>query len=165
MASSEETATVLKPFSITIDATKLVRGLRPSKRVPRNSGYLVECKNAVGRDGTLQVLDALTRIDTSAIATTFPYPQIFALVNRIIVCNQTAIYEWSGSALTAMITGLTAGSVWTVVDFYDYLYFSNGTVVVVRKSTDGTYALDTTLPKAEVLLDVHGQVMAGGLLT
>ena len=79
-------------FSVTIDTSKLSKGLRPSKRMPRNSGFLVECKGAVGRDNVLQTLDELTRIDTSVITDAYPYPQIFVFTNLIIVCSQTKIY-------------------------------------------------------------------------
>ena len=47
-------------FTITMDAGDLSKGMRKSKRYPRNSKRLVECKGAVGYDGVLQVLDDLT---------------------------------------------------------------------------------------------------------
>ncbi|HUS89590.1 MAG TPA: hypothetical protein VMW91_09535, partial [Desulfosporosinus sp.] len=58
-------------FTINIESKHLVRGLRPSKRMPRNSKYLVECAGAVGRDGVLQALDELTRLATDAQALAF----------------------------------------------------------------------------------------------
>jgi hypothetical protein len=42
-----------KDFSFTITSEQLTRGLRPSKRAPRDSKFLVESKGAVGRDGVL----------------------------------------------------------------------------------------------------------------
>ena len=151
------------PLSIVIASDALIRGLRPSKRVPRDSQFLIDCQGAVGRDGSLQGLDGLTRLATTAITDGWPYPQLFVCTNHIIICGATAIYEWVNSALVSKISGLTAGSPWTLVDFYDYLYLSNGTVAVVRRATDGVYATITTLPKAEALVNHGGQVLAGGI--
>ena len=55
-------------FSKTIDTKKIARGLRPSKRMIRDSGFLVECSGAVGRDGVLQVLSEVTRLATTEIS-------------------------------------------------------------------------------------------------
>jgi len=51
-------------FDIMIGSKDLSRGLRISKRNPRNSGFLTTCSGAVGRDGVLQILDELTRMQT-----------------------------------------------------------------------------------------------------
>ena len=147
-------------FSITINSQQLSRGLRPSKRVPRNSQYLIECKGAVGRDGTLQVIDQLTRIATTAITDAFPYPQIFVFTNVIIVCSQTKIYEWVSGALVLKLT-VTAGSTWTAVDFFDYVYMSNGKVAVIRDATSKVYSTTTTLPTAASICNFQGQVLVG----
>ena len=147
-------------FSITIDTTKLSKGLRPSKRMPRNSGFLVECKGAVGRDGVLQVLDELTRIDTSVITDAYPYPQIFVFTNLIIVCSSTKIYEWVGGSLVEKLT-VTAGSLWSAVDLYDFIYMSNGNVAVLRDSGSKVYSTTTEQPKAMALCNFNGQILAG----
>lgn len=147
-------------FSITITAEQLSRGLRPSKRVPRNSRYLVECKGAVGRDGILQVIDQLTRMVTTGITDAFPYPQIFVFTNLIIVCSQTTIYEWVAGSLVPKLT-VAAGSTWTAVDFFDYVYLSNGKVAVIRDSISKTYSTTATLPTAGSICNFQGQVLVG----
>jgi hypothetical protein len=154
-----------EPFSIQINSPKLIRGLRPSTRMPRDSGYLIQCQGAIGHDGSLQELETLTRIATTAITDPFPYPQIFTFTNLIVVCGQTAIYEWiPPSTLTLRLGSLTAGSTWSAVEFFDFLYLSNGIVAVVRRATDKVFAIDTTLPKAEAMVNFNGQVIVGGLL-
>jgi len=223
-------------FSITLDSNSrtgnLDRGLRPSKRMPRNSGgFLVECAGAVGRDGVLQVLDEITRLDmdlvevdytgrtntftvggtltggtseatstiirsdvdgtsgtlylwdvtgtftdtetisdgtasatadggSSSIGTAFPYPQIFVFTNVIIICTSTMIFEWVSSAPVHKLT-VAAGSTWCALDFHDYVYLSNGTVVVERDAWDKTYATTTELPTAMAACDFNGQVFLG----
>ena len=145
---------------IKIDAGELSRGLRPSKRMPRNSKFLTECSGAVGRDGVLSVLDEVTRIATTAITDDFPYPQIFVFTNVIIVCSSTKVYEWVSSALVEKIE-VSAGSTWTALDFVEYLYLSNGNVAVVRDAGDKTYSETTDLPTAMAACNFNSQVILG----
>ena len=147
-------------FSFPIDADSLVRGLRPSKRMPRNSGYLIKSSGAVGKDGVLQVLDEIIRLATDTITDGFPYPQIFVFVNMIIICGQTKIYEWVGGSLVLKLT-VAAGSTWTAVDFFDYVYMSNEKVAVIRGSEEKTYSETTDLPTCMSACNFNGQVIIG----
>ena len=147
-------------FSYTINSSKLSRGLRPSKRMPRNSDFLVECAGAVGRDGVLQCLDEITRLATTAITDGFPYPQIFVFTNMIIICGQTKIYEWVSGSLVLKLT-VTAGSTWSCVAYGDYAYLSNSKVAVIRSALDKTYSETTDLPIASTILDFNGQCIIG----
>lgn len=141
---------------------QLQRGLRPMAEVPRGSNFLVQCDGAIGYHGSLQGIQAVTAIDTSAITDGFPYPQLFLLSNLILVCGKTKLYEWVNSALVLKLT-VTAGNPWTVVEFYDQLYLSNGVVAVERRASDQVYALRADLPSADALFNHGGQVIAGGL--
>lgn len=146
-------------FSHIIGPEKLSKGLRRSKRDPRNSGFLTTCQGALGRDGVLQILDELTRLD-AAIDEGFPFPQLFVFTNVIIICGQTKIYEWDGSSLSLKLT-VTSGFVWKAVDFFDYVYLSNGQVAVVRDSGSKTYSETTDLPTARAVCNFNGQVLVG----
>ena len=150
----------MSEFSFTIESKHLSRGLRPSKRMPRNSRFLVECKGAVGRDGTLQSLDEITRLATTAITDAFPYPQIFVFTNVIIICSSTKIYEWISDALVEKLE-VAAGSTWCALDFVEYIYLSNGTVAVERDALDKTYSETTDLPTAMAAVNFNGQVILG----
>ena len=147
-------------FTFTIDANQLARGLRPSKRIPRNAKYLVESKGAVGRDGVLAAVDNLSRINTEEITDTFPFPQLFVFTNIIIVCSQTKIYEWVDEALVEKLT-VEAGSIWAAVDFYGFVYMSNGVVAVIRSHNTGNYCETTELPLTSSILNYNGQVVVG----
>lgn len=147
-------------FVLSLDSEDLANGLRPSKRSPRNAGFLTECSGAVGRDGVLQVLDSMTRMDTSDITDDFPYPQIFLFVNITIVCGRTKIYEWIGGSLVEKLT-VAAGSTWVALDFHDYVYMSNGVVAVVRDAGTKVYAETSGLPTAMAALNFNGQVLLG----
>lgn len=148
-------------FELTIESAQLSRGLRPSKRVPRNSGYLVECQGMVGLDGVLQAIEELTRLDTSAIDTAFPFPQIFVFTRCIIVCNQTTIYEWDGASLVSKLTSLTAGLAWSAVDLFDYVYLTNGQQAVVRSAATKEYSISSSLPYGTTLCNFNGQILIG----
>jgi len=146
-------------FSHVIKTSQLSKGLRRSKRDPRNSGFLVTCQGTVGRDGVLQVLDELTRLDAS-IDEGFPFPQLFVFTNVIIICGQTKIYEWESGALVLKLT-VTPGSLWKAVDFFDYIYLSNREVAVVRSAGSKTYSETTELPTATAICNFNGQVLVG----
>lgn len=134
------------------------KGLRPSKRAPRNSAFLTQCDGMVVRDGVIQSLDGLTRIDTSAITDGFPYPQIFAFTNFIIVAGQTKIYEWDGS-LSEKIT-VSAGSTWRCIATGGWVYMSNGTVSVKRSPASQAYSL-ADYPAANAICDFNRQILIG----
>lgn len=152
-------------FTITMDAGDLSKGMRKSKRYPRNSKRLVECKGAVGYDGVLQVLDDLTDnvIDTSVITDSFPFPQIFVFTNMIIVCGQKKIYEYISGALSLMITASLGGDLWSAVDFHNFVYMSNGQVTIQRLAESGVYEEITTQPVANSICNFNGQVLIGAV--
>jgi len=153
-------------FSMTIGSDILSKGLRSMNKRPRNSKYLIECIGAVGIDGVLQTLDELENIgltitgSESEISGSFPYPQIFVLTNLIIVCNSTTIYEKDGSTYDEKLV-VTAGSTWSLVDFYDYVYMSNGNVAVIRDAQSKVYSLTTDLPTTMAMCNFNGQVIVG----
>lgn len=145
---------------LSIGPGELSQSLRPSKRLPRNNKFLTECNGAIGRDGVLCALDEITRIATTAITDGFPYPQIFVFTNVIIVCGETKIYEWVSDALVEKLT-VSAGSTWSAIDFYDYVYLSNGNVAVERDAMDETYSTTSDLPAAMAICNFNGQVIIG----
>jgi hypothetical protein len=153
-------------FVYNLNSEELSRGLRPSKRSPRNNKFLVRCIGAVGIDKVLQVIDDLEndRIDTTIITDAFPYPQIFVLTNMIIVCGATDIYEYESGALVSKLAGVTTGQLWSVVDYFNFVYMSNGVVSVLRDPMSGVYALTSAQPVAGAMCDFNGQVVIGGLI-
>jgi len=56
---------------------------------------------------------------------------------------------------------VTAGIAWSAVDFYDYIYMSNGKVAVRRRATDGLWEIAADLPIASGIVNFNGQVMIG----
>jgi len=150
-------------FELTVGSDQLSKGLRPSSKMPRNSGFLTTCTGAVGRDGVLQVTDELVRMATTEITDGFPFPQIFVFTNVIIVCGLLTIYEWGGNALHLEYTlaPSLAGGTWTAVDFYDYIYMSNGDAAIIRNAGSDIYELSTVQPHATSICNFNGQVIIG----
>lgn len=151
-------------FSEMISAELLARGLRPTNRMPRNKDYLVDCVGAVGIDDVLQVIDDLDndRIDTSVIADGHPYPQIFVFNRVIIVCGEQVIYEYASGVLTLVHTASLAGTLWSAVDFYEFIYMSNNVVALLRDPTAKTWSETTDQPIANAICNFNGQVFTGG---
>jgi hypothetical protein len=151
-------------FTYEIPSTDLIKGLRINKNSPRNSKFLAKCQSAIGLDGGLQVLpdETINLLNTIAITDGFPYPQLFVCVNMIVVCGKTTIYELEGSTVTQVLTGLTAGIPWSLVDYFDLAYASNGQVVAKRDPLTRTWSLDSTgLPTAGAACDFNGQLVIG----
>ena len=148
-------------FTFTIKAKELSQGLRPTKQNPRDADHLVICKGAVGKNGVLQVTDELVRMATELIIDDFPFPQIFVFTNMIIVCGLTKIYEWDGTALHLKYTTEVPGGTWSAVDFYNYVYMSNGKIAVVRDVGSYEYTATPLLPSASAICNYNGQVIIG----
>lgn len=148
-------------FSLTIESQQLSKGLRPSKRTPRNSGYLITSEGAVGKDNVLQALDSATRMATNTITDGFPFPQLFVFTNMIIVCGLTKIYEWVSGSLVLKYAAAAAGGTWTAVDYYDYIYLSNGKIAVVRDAGSKVYSPSTTQPHSTTACNYNGQMLIG----
>lgn len=150
-------------FAFRVRTEDLSRGLRPSKRNPRNARFLVECIGAVGIDNVLSVIDDLEndRIDTDAIGASFPYPQIFVFINIILVCTATNIYSWDGSSLTLEHGPVTTGQLWSALDFYDFIYMTNNEVAVKRDPKSGNWSTSSSYPEGSALCNYNGQVLVG----
>ena len=146
-------------FSFEITHDELARGLRPSKRSPRNAKYLVECVGAVGIDQVLQVLDDLNEllIDTAIITDGFPYPQIFVFPYMTVVCGLQDIYEYNGSLVHKL--KVPAGLSWSMIEYFDYVYASNARVAVQRRAEDRVWEQITTLPSFYGGCNFNGQVL------
>ena len=145
--------------------TKVIKfssGFSHENKLKLNEDKLLELNGFIVEDGVIQTMDALARIDTSGISASFPYPQLFNLTNFVLICTDTSIYEYNESTgtLTEKIE-VTEGSTWSVVDFHDFIYLTNGSVNVLRDVEDGTYSLSTTIPTGMALCNNNGQVIVG----
>jgi hypothetical protein len=149
-------------FSEVLDFADLAKGLRRTENDPRNRPGFEDLNGLIGKDGNLVTLPVLTRLATTVITDAFPYPQIFNLRRYILVCGSTKIYEFDGTTMTLKITASVAGQTWSVLDYFDHIYLSNGSVVIIRDSQTNAYSESTSLPTALAACDYNGQAMLGG---
>src|SRR3990167_2755861 len=68
--------------------------------------------------------------------------QIFPLFIGVFVLTETALYSYVGGTLTALLTGLPSGQLWSYVDFGKYIIFGNGNVNLIRNPITGEFAAD-----------------------
>jgi hypothetical protein len=148
-------------FTLSLDASDLAKGLRPSKRNPRNTPYAIVCDGAVGRDGVLSRLEELTRVDTSIITDGFPYPQLFVGSYFSIVFGKQDVYEYDGAFLVLKITAPSAGSLWDCFIEGDYAFMSNGVVSIERNPESKEYSVAADKPIVQSICNFDGQVLAG----
>jgi len=87
---------------LTINTATLARGLRPSKRLPRNRSFLTKCEGAVGRDGILQVIDQLSPINIAA-------QEVVGTDTN----NYTCILSHTSDAANRPVTGGSYATYWT----------------------------------------------------
>lgn len=140
----------LKPF--------ISKGLA-NKNNSRNNPLLIESIGAYPKNGVLQAMEELTRLDTTTLGDiSFPYPQIFVLSEFIIVCTQTKIYEYSASTFILKKT-VIPGDLWDILDFKTFLFLVNGQCAVRRNSQTGVY--ESVIPYAECACNYNGQVLIG----
>ena len=149
-------------FTITLGSRDLARGLRKKSKNPRDVHAMTTLTGLVSKDGVLTAMNTPTRIDTSVITDTFPYPQIFVLSNYILICDSTKIYTYNGSSMTLVYTASQAGSTWKCIDFIEFLLMTNNDIVVQRSASSGTFTEVTDIPEASALCNYNGQVLLGG---
>jgi len=152
-------------FSIEYRSEDLVRGLRPSNKLPRNNLFLSVCKGAVGQEGALKTLDpvALTTalMESAVVVDDFPFPQLFVLERLVLVCNRASIYEYVNGLVTLGIEGLTGGGKWALASSHEFIYLSNGSVSLVRDPGTRTWSLNTEAPKSSAICNFNGQIIVG----
>lgn len=143
----------------------LEKGLRATKRNPRNSQFLVHSQGAFPEDKVIRALDDIStyQLDTYGIITEYPYPQVFVLTHVTIVCTADAIYEYKAGGLTLKLRDVTVGSTWTVADYGRYIIMTNGAALVVKDYDSQEYwpYSGCDIPSCLCLCDLNGQLIIG----
>jgi hypothetical protein len=130
--------------------------------MPRNSKRLTICEGVIGHENVLQTLSDMTGdlVDTSILSCVFPFPQLFVCISMILVFTQTSVYELESGVLNLKLT-VPGGSTWSLVDFYNFIYASNGVVSVIRDGLSSEWSISSTLPIANAVCNFNGQVVVG----
>ena len=146
-------------FSLPITGNQL-HGLRNTSRNARNKHKLVDLTGAVGRDQVISVLEEFNILNHQLTNLEFPYPQLFALSELIIICTDTSIYEYKNGVVTLKFT-TSSYHPWRLADFHEFLYLSNGAEAVKRDAYTQTYSVITSeeVPAANAICNYNGQVL------
>lgn len=153
-------------FSLTLDSTELIKGLRQHDTQPRNGQGFEVMSGVKGKDGSLQrLLSAdfpLFPYDALDLSN-FPWPQVFRFEKHVVVCNQSSMYEYDAtSGWINKLTGITTSSQpWHAASSYDWIYFTNGKVAVVRNPETHAYAVDSSAPVGLGVCNYNGQIIVG----
>lgn len=143
----------------------LKKGLRPNLYVPRDSQWLVQAFGLIPEDDLLQTIPQLTDA-INATGESYPYPQIFKLINFILVCGKRAIYEYDidEDSLNLVFVASSAGATWSYADLHDYILLTNGSVLIERDPVTGIYRepIDCGVPHCLCICDLNGQIVLGG---
>lgn len=149
-------------FTFTLESSDLVRGLRPTSKLPRGNNFLYSSMGAIGKDSVLEAL-TVTQLPIPFVTDAFPYPQVFNFINFVLICGKNNIFECAkdGSSVELKYTASYTGAIWTAMDFFDYIYLSNGKITVVRDPMSGVYSFTTDVPTASAVCNFNGQVFVG----
>jgi len=161
-----------------LEITDLKKGLRPESRVPVNSNGLIECFGfRCGSYGLEGYEPFSSPVDvTIDLHSNWPFPQvIFNGAYRFLIDRDTTggkdvvyildvDYEVSETFELPYSTYGT-GTLFEVVDFYDYVYITNGLVNIFFDSAYGRWRVGTQvadIPVAHTVCNFKGSQVIGG---
>lgn len=152
----------MREFNYTVQRALSV-GLRSSDRNKRNVQGLVLSDGVYPDQEALSSLEQMSPIDVSSISPTptFPYPQIFELLQGTLVCTATEIYDYAEETLTLAIGSLAAGHRWSAADFGAFVVMSNGQQTVYRDATTRLWSSADTygIGSSSGVCDLNGQLI------
>lgn len=162
-------------FTFTIEGNDLAKGLRPSANAARDNKFLTECQGVIGRDGM-----SLASIPSfmwgpilvsllSAGTVSFPFPQVILTKQFVLVLTHNKIWEASSGAGAGALTLvynsnasiIQENTLWSVLDFDNYLFLTNGYRTVLRDPVSGKYYKVSDRPIAVCACDFNGQIFLG----
>jgi len=141
----------------------IAKGLRRSSKIPKHTQTLMQAIGMFPEDGSLRTLDELDAIGDE-LECEWPFPQIFRLKTLILVCTETALYEYLGGSLELLIGGIDPGTTWSVGDFWPYIVATNGRQIVYRDPHSLDWAIygDCLIPSCICMANANGQLIVGG---
>jgi hypothetical protein len=145
-------------FDLQISSEDLAIGLRRTKSNKLDSPGMVECQGVIGQEGILQKIKELVR--SFSITSNFPFPQLFIDSKVILLCTADTIYEYVNGELSIKFS-TSAGSKWGFISVGNFIYMSNGRVVIIRDPDTLEFYQSTDYPTATCICNYNGQVIIG----
>lgn len=147
-----------------VELSEIVKGLRQKERSPNNIPTLTEISGIYPREGLLASLPEPVQIAlTDLPEQTFPFPQLFKLTNLTLVCGENSIWEFNetNNSFAEVLANIPGNHTWSVIDFVEWIYLTNGKVAVVRNAGSKQYEVVTELPFGSCLCNYNGQILIG----
>jgi len=166
----------MREFELAFDA--LGKGLRPSRKVPRNTQALIECYNVKPYPLGLVPYEPLTDPFAALYLTTeWPFPQLLVgskrsfLIVRDSPTGEDLLYQVNADWSLTLILPLShatygVGGRYDLADFGDYVLLTNGAVMVTRNPVTGVYTPSvgtSDIPLCKTACDFKGQAVAGNV--
>ena len=152
---------------VTFTLDKLNSGLRKDDSQPMNSDGLTELYNMkCGKLGLVAYEPVTDRKGVQSIS--WPFPNLLIGTHYKFLCTSTQIYELSSVWAQTLRVTTTGGYLWEMIDFGTYIIFTNGTKLVIRDPSDGSYtAYDylSTVPRFSTGINLNGQIIIGNIKT
>jgi len=155
----------MREFEATFDKG-LLQGLRSEAIEPVNEQRLVTLKNLRPHDFGLRPVEEMTYPFSATYSFTHPFPQLFLLRELRLMALETGIYTCDSSwTPTLAIGSLTAGGIWQVADFGDFILMANGQQLVQRNYAGvwSTFADTSSIPDMKTVCNFRGQLVGGNM--
>jgi len=137
---------------------EIANGLRMDENSPPDSGGLVRCINL--RPTKLGLEAIISPVENISTEIDWPFPTLYIGKKHNYLATTEKIYEvesdWS---LTEKISVSTT-TPWKVVDFFDYVIFTNGVTTIVSDPSTDVFSSGTTPLICRDLCDYRGQIIA-----
>ena len=94
------------------------------------------------------------------MSSNFPFPQLFIDSKVILLCTADTIYEYVNGELEIRFS-TDAGSKWSFISVGNFIYMSNGRVVIIRDPDTLEFYQSNDYPTATCICNYNGQVIIG----
>lgn len=171
----------MREFELTIDEA-FTKGLRPERRVPRNSQVLTECLGfrigKYGIEGSRTILNPIP--PTVDLFYNWPFPQFIKgeryrfLIVRDHINLEDAVYslnaDYSIATHIFSVDELTfgLGTLMEVADFGHYAFMTNGVIMIYWDTTIPDWheiVASATIPMMRTVCNFKGQMIGGCVLS
>ncbi|RLI52542.1 MAG: hypothetical protein DRP09_17700 [Candidatus Thorarchaeota archaeon] len=157
----------MKEFEYTF-VDELAKGLRQWQDISAVNKSLVVCRNAVPGPMGLKGFEDFEQA-VSGVTISWPFPQLVSGGKIMVLGYASELYEvesdWS---VTSVLSGITTGDHWDLVNIGDYVIGTNGGAMVVRDVSTGAWSQSSgsnSLPLVRSLCNYKGQLVGGGVLS
>lgn len=153
----------MKTFSKNL-TDNIHKGLRTTPELGRRRGDLKKCFNFIVDSGGLRSFERITNVIGEYPLSLWPFPQVFRGALHGFIVTEDVIYDYNSH--TTLVTTSLGGSVWDMVDFFDFVVLCNSNYCLIRNPSSGSLAsaiFSDEFPKFATACNFRGQMFVGNL--